>query len=82
MEKAIYGNGEPGIREQLRIHGECIAKVEVVEKGCKIGELASLLEDIEDRHLAEDQTATEKKTSKLSRSVIWESSGLLWPVWP
>lgn len=58
IDKAVYGNGEPGISEKIRDHERRIAEAEATERACKINEAMELLEDIGARHAAEDERAT------------------------
>jgi len=68
VDKAIFGNGKPGIQEQLNSQDKRMQSIENIEKGCKIGEVINVLEDIQERHADEDKAAEECKEAEQKKT--------------
>jgi hypothetical protein len=67
LEKAFYGNGEPGIHEQISEHERRVTEIEAFEKKCQIETVCDDVDKIKLRHEAEDKTAEKKETTEAAR---------------
>jgi len=67
VEKVLFGNGDPGVGEQLRAHDKRIAAVEAVESGCEIKQLLPLIDDMKERHVEEDKKAEKVEQVRIQR---------------
>ena len=61
VDKALYGNGEPGVNEALRTYGRRLAELEQIEANCPIDTLVAFAEDMKERHIREDESEKDKK---------------------
>lgn len=67
LEKAFYGNGEPGIHEQVSEHERRVTEIEAFEKKCQIETVCDDVDKIKLRHEAEDKTVEKKETAEAAR---------------
>ena len=68
VDKAIYGNGEPGIGECVRDLNKRVGTIETLEKQCRIGDAVELLDDIAERHAREDEDAKKVDADRIART--------------
>lgn len=61
VDKAVYGNGKPGIQEQLNICSKRLEEIEIAERACPINDIAALVKDMSERHTKEDEIVEESK---------------------
>ena len=70
IEEAVYGNGKPGIIQDIGSVAKRIEKVEQTERDCPIEEVRKYMANVQSRHEAEDeiekkrQARREKETSE------------------
>ena len=67
LEKAFYGNGEPGIHEQVSEHERRVTEIEEFEKKCEIETVCDDIDKIKLRHEAEDKNTEKKGNAEASR---------------
>jgi hypothetical protein len=67
VEKVLFGNGDPGVGEQLRAHDKRITAVEAIENECEIHQLLPFIDDMKERHEAEDKKAEKQEEVQVQR---------------
>jgi hypothetical protein len=67
VEKVLFGNGDPGVGEQLSAHDKRITMVEAVESGCEIKQLPLLIDDMKERHVEEVKKAEKVEQVRIQR---------------
>jgi hypothetical protein len=65
VEKTLFGNGDPGVGEQLRAHDKRLTSIEAFENGCEIKQLLPLIDDMKERHAIEDEKAEKVEQVKI-----------------
>jgi len=68
VDKALYGNGEQGIRETVTLHAKRLDAVEMLGSKCKINEITTVVEDIQDWQTSELKAREEAKKSEADRT--------------
>ena len=64
IEEAVFGNGKPGIRQEVNEATRRINEIELIEKACPIQDVREVLKTVQDRHVVEDDREKEKKARK------------------
>ena len=67
VEKILFGNGDPGVGEQLRAHDKRLAGIESFEGACRISEVATMMDDLVERHAKEDSKAEKQEEVTVQR---------------
>jgi hypothetical protein len=68
VEIVLFGNGDPGVGEQLRAHDKRLAAIEETENKCEIHQLIPFIDDMKERHEAEDKKTEELKQDQSQKS--------------
>ena len=69
VEKVLFGNGDPGVGEQLRAHDKRLAVIEETENKCEIHQLIPFIDDMKERHEAEDKKEEKQEQVQVQRGV-------------
>jgi len=69
VEKVLFGNGDPGVGEQLRAHDKRLAAIEETENKCEIHQLIPFVDDMKERHEAEDKKEEKQEQVQVQRGV-------------
>ena len=64
IEEAVFGNGKPGIRQEVSEHSRRLTEIEHIEKGCPIFYVEDRLKEIQDRHNREDAVAKKEEETR------------------
>jgi hypothetical protein len=67
VEKVLFGNGDPGVGEQLRAHDKRLLEVEATENTCAINQILPFIDDMKERHEAEDRKAEKQEQVEVQK---------------
>jgi hypothetical protein len=67
VEKVLFGNGDPGVGEQLRAHDKRLTEVEATETKCAINQILPFIDDMKERHEKEDATAQKQEQIQVQK---------------
>ncbi len=69
VEKVLFGNGDPGMGEQLHAHDNRLAAIEETENKCEIHQLIPFIDDMKERHEAEDKKEEKQEQVQVQRGI-------------